>query len=462
MSAALRVLSGARAGHRERFHKSVVLIGRHPLCDLRFDATLDLDVSARHAEIRAVAGRHLLLDVGSTNGTFVNGRRLDGDVELHVGDVVALGTEGPTVLVEALDAVDAPPEPRDAAPASAARAPTSERIASAVRTQTIGLRRLVALLVAALLVVLGGAWWIGRRDTDARARQLDDLVRRNEALQTAYRSDVARLAGTVTLLDSALAAARRRGDALRATLERRRASATRAEMRALGDTLRLAERGREALLALSRRDYTAVAQANGRAVALLVVEHADGSRVSGTAFAITDSGTLVTNRHLVLDAAGRPPRRIAVIFSGSSDWLPARVLRADDGSDLALLAMERSGTFPVVAGVARSAESLQVGAPVAVIGYPLGASAPMPGDELGITASPTLGAGTVSKLLGDIVQIDAFATHGSSGSPVFDTHGVVVGVVYGGVAESGGRMVLAVPAHRISALVATVAPELLR
>ena len=32
----------------------------------------------------------------------------------------------------------------------------------------------------------------------------------------------------------------------------------------------------------------------------------------------------------------------------------------------------------------------------------------------------------------DILQIDAFASHGSSGSPVFDGHGHVIGVVYGG------------------------------
>ena len=469
MSVALRVLSGARAGHRERFHKSVVLLGRHPLSDLRFDVTRDLDVSARHAEIRALGGRHQLLDVGSTNGTLVNGRPVEGEVELRAGDVIALGPEGPTVLVESLDASDAPliphvtpNEARGTAPAARGRRPTSERIASAVRRQTAGLRRLVAILVAVLIVVLGAAFWMGKRDADARRRQLNELVRRNDALQTAYRADVARLSGTVTLLDSALLDARRRADALRATLERQRASGSRADVRALGETLRFAERGRDALLALARRDYTAVAEANGRAVALMVVERADGTRASGTAFAITRDGTLVTNRHLVHDSAGRSPRRIAVIFSGSTEWGSARVLRADDGSDLALLAVERDEPIPVIAGVARTVDSLRVGSPVAVIGFPLGTNAPMPGEGMRITAVPTLGAGMVSKLLGDALQIDAFATHGSSGSPVFDARGLVVGVVFGGVAESGGRMVLAVPAHRVAALVAGVAPGLVR
>jgi S1-C subfamily serine protease len=51
-----------------------------------------------------------------------------------------------------------------------------------------------------------------------------------------------------------------------------------------------------------------------------------------------------------------------------------------------------------------------------------------------------------------VVQIDAFAGQGSSGSPVFNASGEVVGVVYGGATESAGRIVYAVPAARVRAL----------
>ena len=50
----------------------------------------------------------------------------------------------------------------------------------------------------------------------------------------------------------------------------------------------------------------------------------------------------------------------------------------------------------------------------------------------------------------DLLQIDAFASHGSSGSPVVDGHGHVIGVVFGAPKESGGRIVYAVPAERIT------------
>ena len=74
----LRIRTGARAGQTESFDQPVVVIGRDASCDLRFDATRDLDVSARHAEVRAShdGTGWLVRDAGSTNGTYVNGTRL--------------------------------------------------------------------------------------------------------------------------------------------------------------------------------------------------------------------------------------------------------------------------------------------------------------------------------------------------------------------------------------------------
>jgi S1-C subfamily serine protease len=61
--------------------------------------------------------------------------------------------------------------------------------------------------------------------------------------------------------------------------------------------------------------------------------------------------------------------------------------------------------------------------------------------------------GTVSRAIKDLLQIDSFASKGASGSPVFDSHGHVIGVVWGGQKDAGGRIVYAVPADRITELV---------
>jgi hypothetical protein len=49
----------------------------------------DPRVSRSHAQLRAVKGRHILFDLGSSGGTFVNGERIS-QISLHPGDVIIL------------------------------------------------------------------------------------------------------------------------------------------------------------------------------------------------------------------------------------------------------------------------------------------------------------------------------------------------------------------------------------
>ena len=65
----------------------VTHVGRGIAADVRLD---DHTVSARHAIVVTRAGRLRILDDRSTNGTVVNGRRVD-EAELHDGDVIVLG-----------------------------------------------------------------------------------------------------------------------------------------------------------------------------------------------------------------------------------------------------------------------------------------------------------------------------------------------------------------------------------
>lgn len=53
----------------------------------------DSEVSRKHARMMFQGGKFVLEDLGSTNGTFVNGQRLAGPVVLKAGDVVSLGEQ---------------------------------------------------------------------------------------------------------------------------------------------------------------------------------------------------------------------------------------------------------------------------------------------------------------------------------------------------------------------------------
>src|SRR5512133_685761 len=94
-----------RAGGRERtvpVTVAGVVIGKDPTCDAPVD---DPFVSARHARITALAGRWVLQDLESTNGTFISGARV-GRAELPLGVPVQLGDA--EVVLEPRDAPEAP------------------------------------------------------------------------------------------------------------------------------------------------------------------------------------------------------------------------------------------------------------------------------------------------------------------------------------------------------------------
>jgi hypothetical protein len=48
-------------------------------------------VSGHHAEIRRARGAYFIRDLGSTNGTFLNGQRIESEQPLHPGDEVRFG-----------------------------------------------------------------------------------------------------------------------------------------------------------------------------------------------------------------------------------------------------------------------------------------------------------------------------------------------------------------------------------
>lgn len=76
-------------GRRLVVGSSGATLGRSRQCDVTVD---DPNVSRTHAEVRPRGGSWVLADLGSTNGTRLNGRRLDGSEVLKPGDEIEVGT----------------------------------------------------------------------------------------------------------------------------------------------------------------------------------------------------------------------------------------------------------------------------------------------------------------------------------------------------------------------------------
>jgi len=85
-------------------------IGRDPTCQIIFDSTRYGSISRRHAQVcrsPESPSRWQICDLNSANGTFVNGRRVQGCQTLNVGDRIALG-QGEAQLVFELKIGPAP------------------------------------------------------------------------------------------------------------------------------------------------------------------------------------------------------------------------------------------------------------------------------------------------------------------------------------------------------------------
>jgi hypothetical protein len=75
-------------GRRVPITESGLTIGRLPECEVPVS---DRNVSRRHAQIRSAEGRYAVVDLGSTNGTSVNGALISGPRELETGDEITVG-----------------------------------------------------------------------------------------------------------------------------------------------------------------------------------------------------------------------------------------------------------------------------------------------------------------------------------------------------------------------------------
>ena len=443
----LRILSGARAGQTEVFEKSTILVGRKPSNDLRFDVHGDLDVSADHAQLKEHGGNWFVIDNGSTNGTYVNGIVIRDEAPIRDGDIIAFGKNGPTVEVRAKgDATGkTPASPRTdsrrsvkASPAGTgpSRMSTQERVAIAVREQTRPMKLMMWGTMIGLGAIAVAAYWFGTREGRSQVTEMQRMLAQAESTTAALRDRVR--AG-----DTVLARAfERQFDSLRTMAEQ---AASRGNEQQIAAAKAAIERHQVSQQGLVQMDLPRISAQNTPAVAFLVTT-LDGVQKGGTAFGVSRSGLMVTNRHNVKsDATGAMTTKLAVIFSGTSAQLPARVVSVVDDADLALIQIERAGDYPAVGGVSANG-AVPAGAALAMIGFPLSLELPMD-----ITYTASLTQGLVSRRIPELLQIDAFGTHGMSGSPVFDSRGLVVGVVYGGPKDAP-QIIYAVPSDRVARL----------
>ena len=146
----------------------------------------------------------------------------------------------------------------------------------------------------------------------------------------------------------------------------------------------------------------------------------------GSGFIISGDGYIVTNFHVVREAAA------IVIRLADQSELKARLVGNDPKTDIALLKVDARGLTVLPFG---NSDRLQVGEPVMAIGNPFGLDQTV---TTGIVSAKErfIGSGPYD----DFIQTDASVNPGNSGGPLVDTRGALVGINTAIFSQSGGSV----------------------
>jgi serine protease Do len=199
----IKHLSGSKANQVEEFslkHTNELVFGREAGVTVKYDPDRDDLVGRQHAKIArdpSDPNGFQLTDLNSTNGTFLNGQRVNGTVKINPGDRVQFGPGGPEFVFDAEPRPDngakqtriaggatAPPPTRigtaaagvgdTAAAKSTVGKATVERMVSQAVTDTkksqgrkfgaIGAVALVLILILGAGAIGGGYWYYTKRE----------------------------------------------------------------------------------------------------------------------------------------------------------------------------------------------------------------------------------------------------------------------------------------------------------
>jgi len=138
----------------------------------------------------------------------------------------------------------------------------------------------------------------------------------------------------------------------------------------------------------------------------------------GSGFLINPSGFVLTNAHVVFNATD-----IQIVFSGRREEIPATIVGMDRLTDTALLRIEAD--FPLIALPLGDSDALSVGEMVIAVGNPLGLNHSVTSGL--VSAKERIVPGPETQLL-DFLQTDSAISPGSSGGPLLNLRGEVVGI----------------------------------
>jgi len=372
MHATFTHLIGPRKGERERFDADTITVGRAPDNALHFGDS-ERRVSSHHAEILRKDGHYLLRDLGSTNGTMINGRRVITS-EIHTDDLLEIGAGGPLLRfeIESSPKPAIPEKPADEnirQPRSVSQSSIEKLVDRAFHNRISNLWLIAALVAAMAVGAVAGILFSSPRRGEMSFAAV--AVRNNSA--------VVFIRVEFELVDNtgrAVINYARTGSGFVAT--------------------------RSGLIVTNRhliRDWEYNQPAPGLAGRTAKIE-------------------IIFPGDKREDAVSAEEYRLA----NTKD------------TDVAILKIAEPSDLPVVYGMETNMTEINQGDEVAVIGYPLGLDLlQLTRDE---RIETSLSTGVVSRVSQDFIQLYLRAYQGNSGGPVLNRRGKVIGILTANVGSA--------------------------
>ncbi len=184
----------------------------------------------------------------------------------------------------------------------------------------------------------------------------------------------------------------------------------------------------------------------------------DQEEMQGSGVIIDGRGYIVTNNHVISEAANKPSQfKTTVVFNDGKD-VPANLVGRDPKTDLAVLKVDNVDNLTV----ARLGDSgkVRVGDEVIAAGAPLGLRSTV---THGIVSAlhrpvPLSGEGSDTDTVIDAIQTDASINHGNSGGPLIDMDSQVIGINTAGksLSDSASGLSFAIPVDEMKSVVQTL------
>jgi S1-C subfamily serine protease len=203
--------------------------------------------------------------------------------------------------------------------------------------------------------------------------------------------------------------------------------------------------------------FAKVAAATANSV-VTIESKSDQEGMQGSGVIIDSRGYIVTNNHVISEAANNPSQfKTTVVFNDGKE-VPANLVGRDPKTDLAVLKVDNVDNLTV----ARLGDSdrVRVGDEVLAAGAPLGLRSTV---THGIISAlhrpvPLSGEGSDTDTVIDALQTDASINHGNSGGPLIDMDSQVIGINTAGksLSDSASGLGFAIPVNEMKLVAQTL------